>query len=451
MYLVMGLGKTGLSVLRFLLRQGERVLVYDDRLKERDLPSWIGTCPLATFVSLQEMERVLPSIDRCVVSPGIHPDHPLVRLLEERKISIVSEVEFASQYVSFPLVGITGSCGKSTTVSLIGEILTKAGYHTFVGGNLGVPLIESVMGEASPDIGIVELSSFQLERVYTTRFIIAGVLNLYPNHLDYHPDMEGYFRAKGRIFLNQRPQDFALFLLSRPSWQARWCRTARGKIVPLGIGTHLFEGFYVEGQTVWQGGTPPQKLLSLEGCSLQGNHNLENILVAVATARLLGIGEDIIERVLRSFQGLPHRLELVGEWGGVRCYNDSKSTTPSSTRAAIEALPGPLIIILGGKAKLNDFSELAEALKPGKVRCAVLYGVSREIIEAFLPSWVKRYSVESLEEAVKIAWREARAGDAILLSPACTSWDAYENFEVRGEHFKRLVRTLGEGTPSEPS
>ncbi len=446
-YFVMGLGKTGCAVLRFLCMQGERVFVSDDR---RDLPEDLARSPLVTFVLPREVEKIASSVKECVVSPGIHPHHPVIRLFEERGIPVISEVELACRYISFPLVGITGSCGKSTTVSLIGEIVRLAGYRAFVGGNLGTPLIESLMDGESPDIGIVELSSFQLERVYKARFSIAGVLNLYPNHLDYHSSMEAYFQAKGRIFLNQHSRDWSLFLFSSPSWQTRWCRAARGRVVPLGVDTRLFEGLYTLKDFVWEGGIPSRAILSLEGCSLPGKHNLGNVLMAVAVSWVLGIEREKVEAVLRSFRGLPHRLEFVGEWQGIRCYNDSKSTTPSSTRAAIEALPGPLIVILGGKAKLEDFSEVGKALTQEKIRCVVLYGVSRVTIARYLPSWVESYSVESLKEAVEIAWRKAQKGDTILLSPACTSWDSYENFETRGEHFKELVRAMGTGTLSKP-
>lgn len=447
-YLVVGLGRTGCAVLRFLLHAGERVYASDDR---QNLPPDIAGNPCVTFVAPRDVEKVLPSVRECIVSPGIHPAHPVVRLLEEKGIPVISEIELASRYISFPLIGVTGSCGKSTTVSLIGEVVRSAGYRVFVGGNLGTPLVESLMGEELPEIGVVELSSFQLERVYTARFFVAGVLNLYPNHLDYHTDMETYFRAKGRIFLNQKSQDWSLFLFSPSLWQARWCQTARGRVLPLAVDTRLFEGLYVLGSTVWQGGMPPRTLLSLEGCSLPGSHNRGNVLMAVAVSWILGIPEEVVERVVRSFRGLPHRLEFVGEWQGIRCYNDSKSTTPSSTRAAIEALPGPLVVILGGKAKLEDFSELTEVLTRDKIRCVILYGASREVIAKYLPSSVESYLVESLKEAVEVAWQRARRGDTILLSPACTSWDAYENFEARGEHFKELVHTLGKGTSSQPS
>ncbi|MCX7730115.1 MAG: UDP-N-acetylmuramoyl-L-alanine--D-glutamate ligase, partial [Candidatus Caldatribacterium sp.] len=444
-YLVMGLGRTGRAVLRFLLRTGERVYVSDDC---QNLPADVAGNPLLTFVAPCDVEKVLSSIKECVVSPGIHPTHPVIRLLEERGIPVISEIELASRYISFPLIGITGSCGKSTTVSLIGEVVRLAGYRAFVGGNLGTPLIESLMDDVLPEVGVVELSSFQLERVYTARFSIAGMLNLYPNHLDYHVSMEAYFRAKGRILLNQRFQDWSLFLFSSSPWQARWCQNARGQVLPLAVGMRLFEGLYVLDDAIWQGGTPSRVLLSLEGCSLLGDHNRGNVLMAVAVSWLLGIPKDVIEKAIRSFRGLPHRLEFVGEWQGIKCYNDSKSTTPSSTRAAIEALPGPLVVILGGKAKLHDFSELTRALIPEKIRCVILYGASRDVIAQSLPPWVERYLVTSLQEAVEIAWREARKGDTILLSPACTSWDAYENFEARGEHFKELVRLLGTGTSS---
>lgn len=442
-FLVLGLGKTGYAVACYLLNHGERVIATDDHISWESIPETLRNHSDFQFVPPSKLVNFdLSSVEECITSPGFPPHHVLFAFLAEKGIPVVSEIEFATRFITFPLIGVTGSCGKSTTVALIGHILQEARLSVFVGGNFGTALIESLEAPGGWDWGIVELSSFQLERTVKARFHVAAFLNLFSNHLDYHHTLEGYFRAKQKIFENQRRDDVAILNFTRPSWQTRLVKNLRAQIVPVTVSGRLREGFYVWEKTIREAGVSDREILSLERYPLSGRHNWENLLVAVAVARTVGIDQEPLARAVESFRGLPHRLEWVGCINGVRYFNDSKSTTPAATKVAVEAVQGPVILILGGKAKIEDFSELAGVFASGKVKEVIIYGVSRFVVSRFVPSDLPMHLVSSLSEAVEIAKTRAQEGDAVLLSPACTSWDQYKSFEERGEHFRKLVHQV---------
>lgn len=442
-FLILGLGKTGYAVACYLLHRGERVIATDDHISWESIPEELRNHSCFQFVPPSKLLSFdLSSVEECITSPGFPPHHVLFAFLAEKGIPVVSEIEFATRFITFPLIGVTGSCGKSTTVALIGHILREARLSVFVGGNFGTALVESLEAQGRWDWGIVELSSFQLERTIKARFHIAAFLNLSPNHLDYHQTLEGYFRAKQKIFENQRRDDIAILNFTCPSWQTRLVKNLRAQIVPVTASGRLREGFYVREKVIREAGVSDREILSLEQCSLPGRHNWENLLVAVAVARTVGIDQGSIAQAVESFHGLPHRLEWIGCVNGVHYFNDSKSTTPAATKVAVEAVPGPVILILGGKAKIEDFSELTGVFASGKVKAVIIYGVSRLVVSRFVPSNLSMHLVSSLSEAVEIAKKIAQEGDTVLLSPACTSWDQYKSFEERGEHFRRLVHQV---------
>mgnify|MGYP001172531090 FL=1 len=440
MRVVLGLGKTGIAVSRFLLKRREEIWAIDDYLKEEQIPQDIRENGDFKFLSSSQfLSTDFSSICEVITSPGIPPTHPVLQTLEEHRIPVISEIELATRFISFPLIGITGSCGKSTTVFWTKQILDRAGWSVFMGGNWGYPLIESLSSPEKFDWGVVELSSFQLSRIKRAHFKVAAILNLFPNHLDYHSSIEDYFQAKSRIFANQGRNDFAIVNFSTSNWSTRFSRLVKSQLIPVARDKKLAEGFYIRGNELFQG---EEFLFSLSRFSLPGKHQQENLLVAVSIALILGVASKVVEEILPSLSPLPHRLEKVGSWRGIDYFNDSKSTTPSSTKVAVESLCCPIVLILGGKAKIDDFSELTSALQNRKVKAVVIYGESRNLIEKFVPSHVERYLVSSLEEAIKRARSLAQDGDAILLSPACTSWDQYHSFEERGEHFRQLVYEL---------
>lgn len=440
MRLVLGLGKTGIAVSRFLLKHKEEVWAIDDHLSKEQIPQDIKEDSNFKFLSSSQFSNVdFSPLEEVITSPGIPPTHPVLQALEKQRIPVISEIEFATRFISFPLIGITGSCGKSTTVFWTKQILDRAGWSVFMGGNWGYPLIESLSVPQKFDWGVVELSSFQLSRIKSAHFKVAAILNLFPNHLDYHSSIEDYFQAKARIFENQEKNDFAIVNFSTSNWSTRFSQWVKSQLVSVARDKKLIEGFYIWKNELFQGG---RRVFPLSCFSLPGKHQQENLLVAMSIALILGVEDKVVEEALPSLSPLPHRLEKVGSWRGVDYFNDSKSTTPSSTKVAIESLGCPIVLILGGKAKIDDFSELVSALQNSKVKAVVIYGESRNLIEKFIPSPIEKYLVSSLKEAVNQARSLAQSGDAVLLSPACTSWDQYHSFEERGEHFRQLVYEL---------
>lgn len=442
-FLVLGMGRTGCAVSRYLLRCGEKVVAVDDHASWESIPEEFSRHPFFHFLPSAEISKCdFSSIEECIASPGFPPQHPLFTFLEQKDVRVISEIEFAGRLIHFPLVGVTGSCGKSTTVALVGHVLRRAGLSVFVGGNFGVALIESLERRSHWDWGVVEVSSFQLERTYTVRFSVASLLNVFPNHLDYHQTMENYFRAKSRIFAHQQKEDVSVLNFTHPEWQSRVVRCTQAKMVPVAVSKRLYEGFFIENETVWKADFPRREILSISQCPLLGKHNWENALVAIAVVSAVGVNLDFLPEFLSDFQSLPHRLEQVGCVNGVWYVNDSKATTPAAAKVAIEAVEGPLILILGGKAKIADFSELGEVFSSGKIREVIVYGISRLVVARFIPPEIPRHLVSSLSEAVAVAKNIARKGDTVLFSPACTSWDQYRSFEERGDHFRQLVRQV---------
>ncbi|MDD3713563.1 MAG: UDP-N-acetylmuramoyl-L-alanine--D-glutamate ligase [Atribacterota bacterium] len=439
-YLVVGMGKTGESTARFLLNRGEKVLGYDDHKKWSDIsPNLLNHPAFSPLkpIDLSKLNR--RKIQECIVSPGVPSYHPILAKCEQERIPIVSEVELACRMLHFPLIGITGSNGKSTTVALIGHIMNRAGFSVFVGGNFGTPLIDSISFPTSYQWGVVELSSFQLERILSARFQIAGILNLSPNHLDRHNTFRDYFFQKRNIFINQKKEDRAIVNFSIPSWHTQLCPMIRSSIIPVtGLG-QLQEGFYWKNQKIVERFEGKERKIDCLNWHLPGEHNRENLLFATAVCRVVGVGVDQIEESLSTFQGLSHRIQKVAEINGVVFYDDSKSTTPASTCAAINSLNGPIVLLLGGRSKIKDFSEFTQYLSPAKIKMILLFGEDRELIQKFIPESIPTRLFSNLDEIFSNIRSLVVPGDCVLLSPACTSWDQYANYQERGEHFFRLV------------
>lgn len=439
-YLIVGLGKTGRAVSQFLLDKGEQVVAVDDYLKWQDLPSFFQQSSHFQLLPSDQWHRLSPDwIKEGVVSPGFSPQHPLLRLSMQKGIPLISEIDFSFRHLRFPLIGVTGSNGKSTTVALIGHICAQAGLPVFVGGNLGIPLVEALSKRQSFQWGVVEVSSFQLEFTQLTRFRLAGITNFFPNHLDRHHTLEQYFWTKLKIFDKQEKGDWSLVNFTSSWWSSKICQALRSRVVPLSISAIPSAGFWIKDDNLVFESSNQNPLFPLENWQLPGRHNLENLIFAVGVCRLIGISPGDIEKALSTFRGLPHRLEKVGRFQGIDWYNDSKSTTPSATKIAVEAINRPIVLILGGRAKLDDFSELRFIRNGGRVKEVIAYGESRELIrDNFSPEFTC-HLVYDVPEAVSLARSLASPGEVVLFSPACTSWDQYSNFEERGDHFKRLV------------
>ena len=347
-YLVVGMGKTGESTARFLLNRGEKVLGYDDHKKWSDISPNILNHPAFSPlrpIDLSKLNR--RKIQECIVSPvSFLSSHPGQMRTGENPDSERSGL--ACRMLHFPLIGITGSNGKSTTVALIGHILNRAGFSAFVGGNFGTPLIDSISFPTSYQWGVVELSSFQLERIVSARFQVAGILNLSPNHLDRHNTFRDYFFQKRNIFINQKKEDRAIVNFSIPSWHTQLCPMIRSSIIPVtGLG-QLQEGFYWKNQKIVERFEGKERKIDCLNWHLPVSI-IGEFIVCHCGLPSSGVGVDQIEESLSTFQGLSHRIQKVAEINGVVFYDDSKSTTPASTCAAINSLNGPIVLLLGEK------------------------------------------------------------------------------------------------------
>jgi UDP-N-acetylmuramoylalanine--D-glutamate ligase len=439
--LVVGLARTGVATALFCATRGAHVTATDART-ENEIGEAMARLRTAG-VSLElggHRENTFLEQDLIVPSPGVPADSPLLKAARARGVTIWSEVELADRFLRGRLIGITGSNGKTTTTSLIEHILKNAGFPTILAGNIGTPLIARVEQTSDNTITVAELSSFQLELIESFRPNISVFLNLTPDHLDRHHTLEEYARAKARIFENQTEADSAVLNADDPAatplapakphvyWFSRKQRVAQG-------------AFVRENEILFRQDGEEEAILKLQDIPLAGAHNLENVLAAVAATRLAGAQPAAIAKGVRSFAGVEHRLEFVAEIGGVRYYNDSKATNVDATQKALDAFPGRILIILGGKDKGSDYTVLQRPLRE-KAILALLIGAAAEKIEKQITGSVAIERAGTIERAVEIASHAARPGDVVLLAPACASFDQFQNFEHRGRVFKELVHQL---------
>jgi len=440
--LVVGMGKSGVSAALFLAGRKARVTVSDARAQDQ----LRGEIPLLLDRGIAvetggHGERTFRDQDLIVVSPGVPVDHPQLVQARRYGVQTIGEVELASQFLKGKIVAITGSNGKTTTTSLVGEVLQKSGLKTQVGGNIGTPVTELIESSDDATWNVLEISSFQLETITSFRPHIAAVLNITPDHLDRHGSFEAYVAAKARIFENQTTKDFAvlnsddaacnklaaqvkapLFWFSRNAKQKNGAAVQGGEIV-----------FAKNGETV--------SVMPVSEIALKGAHNVENVLAAVTCAMLAGCSAGDVRRGVREFKAVEHRLELVAEIEGVSFYNDSKATNVDATIKALESFPGGIHLILGGKDKGSDYTVL-RGLITERVKRVYTIGAAAEKIESQIAGAAPLLHVGTLERAVASAAAVASAGEIILLAPACASFDQFQSYEHRGRVFKELVAKL---------
>jgi UDP-N-acetylmuramoylalanine--D-glutamate ligase len=436
--LVVGLARTGVETARFLAGRGA-VVFATDRKREAELAPALAELrglPVKLFLG-EEDPRRLAGVELVIPSPGVPPENPLLREAERRGVEILSEIELAFRFLSAPLVAITGTNGKSTTAELTAHILRSAGRRVFLGGNIGVPLIRFVGGDW--EWGVVEVSSFQLERVRDFRPKIALVLNVTDDHLDRYPDFSSYCRAKENIFRAQGPGDLAILNRDDPGvWQMRG--RIRAELFSFGW-EEVAEGVYATSDAVvWRRGGEEERF-PLGRVRLLGVHNVENIMAAVAAGKAAGAPRGAVQEAIETFRGLEHRLEYVCEKGGVRFYNDSKATNVGAVLKSLMSFSAPVILIAGGVDKGGSYAPLAEEVRR-KVKRLVLFGAAKEKIAGALGQLAPTVLVEDLPSAVATAYRDAVPGDVVLLSPACSSFDMFRDYAERGRAFKDLVLAL---------
>jgi len=447
---IIGLAREGTALARFLAERGARVTVSDLKSEEelRGNIAKLKGFPIR-FVLGGHPGEVLNQADALFLSPGVPLEAPVVAEAKRRGIPISSETRLFTQLCPAPIIGITGSSGKTTTVSLVGQILRASGFRTWVGGNIGRPLIGHLEEIEPSDKVVMELSSFQLE-IMEWSPPIAAILNITPNHLDRHLSMEAYTEAKLNILRFQRPGNVAILghdLISNiqypiPNLQSRFLTFSLNEEVEQGT-------FLRDGKIILKLGDMEQRICSADEIKLLGRHNLENVLAACTIAAVAGASWQAMADVATTFGGVEHRLELVREMGGVRYYNDSIATSPERTVAALRSFDLPIVLLAGGRDKHLPWDEMAR-LTLQKARLLILFGEAAPIIEKAIQVSSLGFRVsrdfirrcQTLDEAVTVATREAEPGDVVLLAPGGTSFDAFRDFVERGERFRELVKAL---------
>ncbi len=445
--LVVGLGKSGVASALFLKGHGAQVTVSDtksgDELRN-EIPVLLDHG--ITVESGGHGDRTFRGQDLIVVSPGVPVDAP--PLVQARALgeAVIGEVELAAQFLPGPIVAITGSNGKTTTTTLVGEIMTAAGFPALVGGNIGTPAISLAERAQAETVIVLEISSFQLETIRTFRPKVAVVLNVTPDHLDRHRTFEIYVDAKARIFENQQASDFAVLNADDPTCVAMASRT-RAQIFWFSRQKEVQQGAWVrDGNIVFREAhgdkeTPRQReIMQVSEIPLKGAHNLENVLAAVCAGMLMGCDAEKIRQAVCNFKAVEHRLEFVATIRGVDYYNDSKATNVDATIKALESFPANIHLILGGKDKGSDYSVLNDLLRQ-RVKRVYTIGAAAAKIESQIKG-PEVVPAETLENAIRKANGVAQPGDVVLLAPACASFDQFKNYEQRGKIFKEIVRGL---------
>ena len=440
--LVVGLGKSGVASALFLKKHGARVTVSDAK-PEDQLRSEI---PLLldhgiTVETGGHGDRTFRGQDLIVVSPGVPVDAP--HLVQARALGepVIGEIELAAQFLPGPIVAITGSNGKTTTTTLVGEILGAGGLPTVVGGNIGTPAISLVERATANTWAVLEVSSFQLETVQTFRPRIAVILNITPDHLDRHRTFEAYAAAKARIFENQQSDDFAVLneddpacvnLVKRVNAQLFWF--SRQKEVQRGA-------WLSGGRILFRDAARQQEIMLVADIPLKGAHNVENALAGVCVGMLVGSSPERIREAIRNFKAVEHRLEFVARIRNVDYYNDSKATNVDATIKALESFPANIHLILGGKDKGSDYSVLNDLLRR-RVKRVYTIGAAAPKIESQIKEAADIFHAETLEKAIRRAAQDAKPNDIVLLAPACASFDQFDSYEHRGKVFKDVVKSL---------
>lgn len=439
--LVVGLGKSGLAAALFLRRRGAQVTVSDIRSAEalaKDIPALLeeGINVEAGGHGLLTFRRQ----DLIVVSPGVPLETPELVQAKSFGRPVIGELELAARFLKGRILAVTGSNGKTTTTALLGEILERAGLPTLVGGNIGVPVVALIDESTDTTWSVLEVSSFQLESTEQFHPAIAIILNITPDHLDRHGSFENYALAKERIFAAQDANDFVVLNADNVRAAASSQRS-KAKVFWFSLEHPVAQGAWVEGGSIVYRATSdtvPEIVMPLSGIPLKGEHNIENVLAAVIAARLAGASVDAIRQGIEKFKAVEHRLEYVATLNGVEIYNDSKATNVDATAKAIAAFPGGVHLILGGKDKNSDYSQLADLLR-SRVKAVYTIGSAAAKIESQLRGVVSIHACETLDKAVSAVAAAAHPGDVVLLAPACSSFDQFESYEHRGRVFKELV------------
>ncbi|NBY19101.1 UDP-N-acetylmuramoyl-L-alanine--D-glutamate ligase [bacterium] len=446
--LVVGLGKSGVSATKLLCKKGLKVTVTDelnksdlkeslDALEGFDFEAELGKHVLKTFTEQ----------DVIVVSPGVRLDIKPLEQARKSNIPVISEIELAAHFITEPIIAVTGTNGKTTTSHLIHEMIQAGGKTSFLGGNVGVPLCDYAARREKCDYVVVETSSFQLETCFEFKPHVAVFLNVAPDHLDRYAGFEDYVKAKLRLKANMTEEDYIVTNLRDSKLMAQLSGTAAKHLyfttdsfakIPAHH-AEKFQGAHLEpSQIVLKTERWKEHVFPLQGALLRGLHNRENMMAAMLAAKVMGISNEAIQKVLLTFKSLPHRMEFVARKNQVSFYNDSKGTNVHSLMRSLESFKEPVILIAGGKDKGEEYESLIPFIKK-YVKNLILVGEAKEKLNRAIGDHSETFLVGTFEEAVYVAYQKSRSGDVILLSPGCASQDMFKNYEERGEHFKSIV------------
>jgi len=443
--LVLGAGKSGIASARFLVKRGATVALHD----KKPITEWTEAARSLKSEKIGLIDGNIPSwlldqIDLVVISPGIPTNTVPARYVDRKNGEVIGEVELAYRFTKGRVLGITGSNGKTTTTTLIGEILKNAGIETQIGGNIGTPLIDLAESATDKTWTVCELSSFQLETIKDFRCNVAVALNVTPNHLDRYDFFSDYAAAKHRLFINQTNEDAAI-LNADDKITASWAENLKARTILFSVKKELESGLFLRGGDLVCRAEGEEKFLTTrDEIFLRGLHNVENVLASFAAGLVCGASPDSMRETVKNFKGVEHRIEFVAEIAGVKFYNDSKATSVDASVKAVEALSdgdGKINLILGGRGKNASYQPLAELVK-ANVRKLILIGEDADNIESQLKNYAEIIRADSMQDAVGKSYESAKSGDAVLLAPACASFDMFKSYEERGTSFKTEVFNL---------
>jgi UDP-N-acetylmuramoylalanine--D-glutamate ligase len=442
--LIIGAARSGIAAAKFLQQRGAVVALNDQKALEQWSPDAKALKEIGVGLMAGEVPSwLLDQLDLVVVSPGVPANIIPIRYAERAGAEVIGEIELASRYLKGKVIAITGSNGKTTTTSLIGELLRDAGFNVQVGGNIGKPLISLVEASKDDSWTVVEVSSFQLETIKQFHPAIAVVLNVTPNHMDRYGSFKDYAAAKHRIFMNQVASDVAV-LNADDATVSSWENGLRARVIKFSTKEELERGLFLRGSDLIVRNDGEQRVLRADEMKLRGLHNVENVLAALAAGTSAGARVESMRETVKRFEPVEHRLEFVREINDVKFYNDSKATSVDATLKALEAFsedPGKVILILGGRGKKAPYAPLSDLIKR-KVRKLVLIGEDAETIATELGECASFDRASDMKDAIARSFQAAVPGDVVLLAPACASFDMFDSFEHRGKVFKEEVQRL---------
>ncbi len=445
--LVVGLGVSGIACIKGLNKKGAKIYAFDelskDKLSER--LAEIKNIDVEYFFGNEEIENInFKLIDYAIKSPGIKYEAPIIEKLLKNNVNLISDIEAAYKATKATIVSISGTNGKTTTTTLIGEMVRESGKNYKLTGNIGFGMFNDALNSCENDILVAEVSSFQLAGTIEYKPHISVITNITPDHLDYHHTLNNYIEAKFKNVINQDANDYAILNYEDETIR-NYSHNIKAKKIFFSSERILKEGIYADcGQMFYKAGNKTEFIINTKDIFIPGKHNLENAMASAGAALALGIDIKIIAEVLKEFKGVEHRLEFTGEYKKVKFYNDSKGTNPDASIKAVQGIKKPIILIAGGYDKKSQYDDFVKAFDK-KVKALILLGQTADDIEACALKYdfTNIYRVKTMDEAVKKSFELAEEGDNVVLSPACASWGMYPNYEVRGRDFKERVNYYG--------